>query len=65
METFQHPKRAIYLLGAEDTGLPPMIVDACHFHVTIPTVRSSSFNVAMAGTIVMYDRLVKEGACKS
>ncbi len=50
---FAHPQRAIYLLGAEDHGLPPQIVSKCQHLVTL---QGGSFNVAVAGSIVMYDR---------
>lgn len=56
---FTHPDRAVYLLGAEDSGLPNEIRDRCHQLVSIPAVRSESYNVAVAGTLVMYDRLMK------
>ena len=56
---FSHPSQAIYLLGAEDHGLPKNILDRCHFQVSIPSIRESSLNVAVAGSIVMYDRMVK------
>lgn len=58
--TFKHPDRAIYLLGAEDSGLPPAVVARCHQVVQLPSVRMPSFNVAVAGSIVMYDRVIKE-----
>ena len=56
---FAHPERAVYLLGAEDTGLPQAVTQAAAFHVALPSVRDSSFNVAAAGSILMYDRHVK------
>jgi tRNA G18 (ribose-2'-O)-methylase SpoU len=56
---FSHPPRAVYLLGAEDHGIPPRILDRCHYVVQIPTVREWSMNVAVAGAIIMYDRLAK------
>jgi tRNA G18 (ribose-2'-O)-methylase SpoU len=59
LDTFEHPERAVYLLGAEDTGLPESVVRACHRHVTLPCERYESFNVAVAGSLVMYDRLAK------
>ena len=55
---FQHPERAIYLLGSEDSGLPPKILAACNCVVAIEAVRSQSFNLAVAGSIVMYHRLL-------
>ena len=59
---FQHPERAIYLLGAEDSGLPASVQAACNCVVSIETVRSQSYNLAVAGSIVMYDRLAKSTA---
>ena len=50
---FVHPQRAIYLLGAEDHGLPPEISSKCQHLVML---NGGSFNVAVAGSIVMYDR---------
>ena len=49
LEEFEHPDRAIYLLGSEDTGLPKSVVHACHQHVALPAERYESYNVAMAG----------------
>ncbi len=59
LASFHHPERAIYLLGAEDSGLPGRVLEACNFVVSIEAVRSQSFNLAVAGSIVMYDRLAK------
>lgn len=56
---FVHPDRAVYLLGAEDSGLPNEIRAHCHQVISIPAVRKESYNVAVAGTLVMYDRMVK------
>lgn len=62
LSRFTHPERAIYVLGAEDRGLPKPILERCSHIVTVPHVRIESFNVAVAGAIVMYDRLVKREA---
>lgn len=59
LEEFEHPARAVYLLGSEDTGLPPSVVQACHHVVTISSERRASYNVAVAGSIVLHDRLAK------
>lgn len=56
---FCHPERAVYLLGAEDHGLPQQVLDRCSYTVQIPTAREWSMNVAVAGSIVMYDRASK------
>lgn len=54
---FKHPKRAIYLLGAEDLGLPQHILDKCKTVIKLPG--KYSMNVSTAGTLVMYDRYLK------
>lgn len=56
---FDHPAGAVYILGAEDGGLPTQVQSRCHQIVTIPAIRDASYNVAQAGTIVLYDRMVK------
>lgn len=57
LKTFKHPKRAIYLLGAEDTGLPNEIVDKCDMNISLSSVRSNSYNVAVVGSLVGYHRM--------
>lgn len=54
LETFEHPRRCVYLLGAEDHGLSLKAMDKCHHLVKFKSEKS--LNVAVAGTIVMYDR---------
>ena len=51
---YVHPERAIYLLGAEDYGLVPEVLTQCEDIVWINT--DHSLNVAVAGSIVLYDR---------
>jgi len=58
LPNFQHPERAVYLLGAEDSGLPKAILDK-NITVNIPSMKEFSLNVATAGSIVMYDRFIK------
>lgn len=53
---YRHHERALYLLGAEDHGLPPSVLDQCHDLVQIPTVISWSMNVACAGAVVLSHR---------
>ncbi|MDF1813860.1 MAG: RNA methyltransferase [Verrucomicrobiales bacterium] len=57
LESFEHPKRAVYLLGNEADGLPPTVVSQCHKTVVIPG--DYSLNVAVAGSIIIYDRGTK------
>jgi len=46
-----------FVLGAEREGLPDDVVAACDETATIPVASSSeSLNVAMAGTIALYER---------
>lgn len=61
---FGHLAQAVYLLGAEDHGLPAHVLARCHRAVSIPCApgRPQSFNVAVAGSLVMYDRLAKRSA---
>jgi len=54
IRSFLHPERAIYLLGAEDTGIPPDALINCDHIVEIPTMHC--LNVAVAGSILMFDR---------
>lgn len=55
LPSFRHPLRAAYILGPEQGSLSPEIVADCDHVVKIPT--SFCINVAMAGAIVMYDRV--------
>lgn len=57
LHQFNHPKRAVYLLGAEDNGLPPKVRGACHKLIQLPG--TNSLNVAVTGSIVLNDRVVK------
>ena len=55
---FPHPKRAVYLLGSESTGLSGEALQACHQKISLPG--KYSLNVAVAGSIVIYDRINKQ-----
>jgi len=57
LHDFEHPKRAIYLLGSEDQGLPDPILERCNAIVKLPG--NSSLNVAVTGSIVCHDRAAK------
>lgn len=59
LNKFQHPKRAVYLLGNEGHGLTNVAKDLCHQIVSLPSIRNNSYNVSVAGSLVMYDRMVK------
>ena len=55
LPSFRHPLRAAYVLGPERGTLSRQMLDRCDYTVKIPT--TFCINVAMAGAIVMYDRV--------
>ena len=55
LPSFHHPRCAAYVLGPERGALSPELVARCDHVVRIPT--SFCINLAMAGAIVMYDRV--------
>src|SRR5262245_32985980 len=55
LPSFRHPLRAAYVLGPEQGALSPALLARCDHVVRIPS--SFCVNVAMAGAIVMYDRV--------
>ncbi len=56
LPSFRHPRCAAYVLGMERGRLSPELVDCCDHVIKIPTL--FSLNLATAGAIVMYDRLI-------
>lgn len=61
LREFQHPSRAIYLLGSEDNGLPPKVLEKCQAVIALESINQSSYNVAVTGSIVMYHRVFLGG----
>ena len=57
IKNFIHPQRCIYLLGAEDHGLPNYVLEKCQYVIEIPS--RFCLNVSTAGSIVMFDRINK------
>jgi tRNA G18 (ribose-2'-O)-methylase SpoU len=57
LSDFDHPPQAVYLLGAEDYGLPDFVLQKCQAIVSLEAMIRSSYNMAVAGSIVMYDRV--------
>ncbi|MFY0612359.1 MAG: RNA methyltransferase [Hyphomicrobiaceae bacterium] len=55
LPSFRHPARAAYVLGPERGSLSEPLIERCDFVVKIPT--KFCVNVAIAGAIVMYDRV--------
>lgn len=60
LEDFRHPQQVAYILGAEDHGLPGEVLRKCHEIVRLRGDRC--LNVAVAGSIVMYDRMNQGGS---
>lgn len=56
LPSFRHPRRAAYVLGVERDGLSDRMMARCDHLVKVPT--RFSLNVATAGGIVMYDRML-------
>lgn len=56
LKEFVHPEQAIYLLGAEDHGLPEEVLSYGQHIISLDFIREPSYNVAVAATLIMYDR---------
>lgn len=54
---YSHPERAVYLLGNEQIGLPENVRNQCHDLIQLPG--NFSLNVAVAGSLVCFDRVNK------
>ncbi|MGU9962462.1 MAG: RNA methyltransferase [Candidatus Puniceispirillales bacterium WSBS_2018_MAG_OTU23] len=59
LPSFRHPRQAAYILGSERMGLSVEMQDLCDHIIKIPT--RFSLNLAVAGAIIMYDRLQSMG----
>ena len=59
LPSFRHPRKAAYVLGPERGSLSAEMTACCDFVIKIPT--AFCVNVALAGGIVMYDRLITLG----
>ena len=59
IKNYVHRERCIYLLGAEDSGIPKDVLARCKDIVQLPG--KYCMNVSTAGSIVMYDRVNKAG----
>ncbi len=62
LRTFVHPERAVYILGSEYMGVPDEYLSLRRRTkiVQVPAREHVSLNVAIAGSIVMADRVMKE-----
>ena len=59
LPSFRHPLNAAYVLGPERAGLSDALRARCRHTVRIPT--RFALNLAVAGAIVLYDRLLQHG----
>lgn len=59
LPSFRHPKQAAYVFGPERGALSPDVIKRCEFVVKIPT--KFCINLASAGAVVMYDRMISLG----
>ena len=59
LPSFRHPLNAAYVLGPERSGLSPALLAQCRHVVRIPA--RFALNLAVAGAIVLYDRLLQHG----
>lgn len=59
LPSFRHPPSAAYVFGPERSSLSPAMLARCDHVVRIPT--RFCINLAVAGAIVMYDRMVSLG----
>jgi tRNA G18 (ribose-2'-O)-methylase SpoU len=59
LPSFRHPRNAAYVFGPERSSLSPAMVARCDHVVKIPT--RFCINLAAAGAIVMYDRILCHG----
>ncbi len=59
LPSFRHPPNAAYVLGPERAGLSPEMLASCRHVVRIPT--RFALNLAVAGALVLYDRLLQHG----
>lgn len=59
LPSFRHPLNAAYVFGPERSSLSPAMLARCDHVVRIPT--RFCINLAVAGAIVMYDRMLCHG----
>lgn len=59
LPSFTHPPAAAYVLGAERDSLSPELQARCDYIIRIPT--KFCINLAVAGAIVIYDRMISLG----
>ncbi len=61
LRDFKHPRLSTYLLSSENTHLPKLVLDKCHYTVSIERLNNYDLSPIAIGSIIMWDRLVKGG----
>lgn len=59
LSKFRWPSNSVLLVGAEDAGLPPRVLDKCHYVVQIESAQPWSMNVSVAGSIALRERYLQ------
>jgi RNA methyltransferase, TrmH family len=59
LDALELDRYSTFVLGAERQGLPEDVLARCDARATIPVRNVESLNVAMAGTIALYERARK------
>lgn len=59
LPSFRHPANAAYVFGPERGSLSPRMQSRCRWVIKIPT--RFCINLAVAGAVVMYDRMLSHG----
>jgi tRNA G18 (ribose-2'-O)-methylase SpoU len=59
LPSFRHPLNAAYVLGPERSGLSSDLLERCDHVVRVPA--KFALNLAVAGALVLYDRLLQHG----
>ena len=55
---YEHPKRAFYIFGPEDSSLGKRIISFCRDVIIVPT--NGPMNLAATVNVVLYDRMAKQ-----
>ena len=65
LQNFEHPEKAVYVFGPEDSSIHAGLLTYCHRFVVIPTFNGYCLNLATAIATVLWDRMVKLGEVPS
>jgi len=60
LEHVELERYSTFVLGSERDGLPHEVLERCEVRATIPVQNVESLNVAMAGTLVLYARSLRD-----